>query len=37
MGGDLPSPIGHILLDGTSSSGKSAALKDIQSDWCVSS
>jgi hypothetical protein len=33
--GDLPSPIGHILLDGTSSSGKSAALKNITPDWCV--
>lgn len=32
---ELPIPLGHILLDGTSSSGKSAALQGILKDWCV--
>lgn len=31
----LKKPSTEILLDGTSSSGKSAALKDLASDWCV--
>ncbi len=32
---ELSKPSKQILLDGTSSSGKSAALKDLPSDWCV--
>ena len=32
---ELPKPAKQILLDGTSSSGKSAALKGLASDWCV--
>ena len=32
---ELTNPSKQILLDGTSSSGKSAALKNISSDWCV--
>jgi len=32
---ELSKPSKQILLDGTSSSGKSAALKELSSDWCV--
>lgn len=32
---NLTPPSKQILLDGTSSSGKSVALKNISSDWCV--
>lgn len=32
---ELPIPSKQILLDGTSSSGKSVALKGLSSDWCV--
>jgi hypothetical protein len=32
---ELPKPSKQILLDGTSSSGKSAAIKDLDSNWCV--
>jgi chloramphenicol 3-O-phosphotransferase len=32
---ELPKPSKQILLDGTSSSGKSVALKELSSDWCV--
>jgi len=32
---ELPKPLKQILLDGTSSSGKSAALKGLSPDWCV--
>jgi chloramphenicol 3-O-phosphotransferase len=31
----LTNPSKQILLDGTSSSGKSVALKELSSDWCV--
>ena len=32
---ELPKPSKQILLDGTSSSGKSVALKNLGSDWCI--
>jgi len=32
---ELPRPSKQILLDGTSSSGKSVALNNLGSDWCV--
>ena len=32
---DIPVPSKQVLLDGTSSSGKSAALKGLSADWCV--
>jgi len=32
---ELSNPSKQILLDGTSSSGKSAALKNLSPDWCV--
>ena len=32
---ELVKPSKQILLDGTSSSGKSAALKGLSNDWCV--
>ena len=32
---ELEAPSKQILLDGTSSSGKSAALKNLSPDWCV--
>jgi len=32
---ELPEPSKQILLDGTSSSGKSVALKNLGSDWCI--
>lgn len=32
---DIPAPSKQVLLDGTSSSGKSAALKGLSADWCV--
>ena len=32
---ELSIPISQILLDGTSSSGKSTVLKGLESDWCV--
>ena len=32
---ELPEPSKQILLDGTSSSGKSVALKNLGTDWCI--
>jgi len=32
---ELPKTSKQVLLDGTSSSGKSAALKNLSPDWCV--
>jgi hypothetical protein len=32
---ELPKPSKQILLDGTSSSGKSVAMKNLSKDWCV--
>ena len=32
---ELPKPSKQVLLDGSSSSGKSAALKNLSPDWCV--
>jgi chloramphenicol 3-O-phosphotransferase len=32
---DIPAPSKQVILDGTSSSGKSAALKGLSADWCV--
>lgn len=34
-GEELPLPSVQVLLDGTSSSGKSVVLEDLSSDWCV--